>query len=203
MKLFYSPASPFARKVLVVAHELGLSERITVVPAAANPMEKEKAIAQLNPAGKIPTLQLDNGEALFDSRVICEYLDALAGGDRMFPAGEARWKALVLQSLADEALDSCILARYEQLYRPESMRIPDWVDAQMHKVFTTLDVLERDWIHYLAAHVNIGPIAVGALLGYLDFRFAHVGWRNGRPRLAAWADGFAGRPSMSTTAPTT
>lgn len=202
MKLFYSSASPFARKVVAVAHEVGLADRLIVVPASANPMEKEKAIAQHNPAGKIPTLLTETGEAIFDSRVICEYLDALSGSGKMFPAGEGRWKALVLQSLADEALDALILARYEQLHRPEHLRIPEWVDAQLHKVFTTLDVLDRDWAHYLGAHVNIGGIAVGALLGYVDFRFGHVDWRASRPKLAAWFEGFSSRPSMVASAPT-
>lgn len=202
MKLFYSSASPFARKVVAVAHEVGLADRLTIVPAAANPIEKEKAIAAHNPAGKIPTLLLESGEAIFDSRVICEYIDALAGGGRMFPAGEGRWKALILQSLADEAMDSMILARYEIILRPEALRWPEWIEGQMHKVFTTLDVLEREWSHYLGAHVNIGAIAVGALLGYLDFRFGHVDWRSSRPKLAAWNEGFQKRPSMTASAPT-
>jgi len=201
MKLFYSGASPYARKVMIVAHEVGVADRITIVPAAANPVEKEKVINQHNPSGKIPTLVTAEGEAIFDSRVIAEYLDALAGGGRMFPAGQGRWPALVLQSLCDEALDACILARYETMLRPEALRWPEWIEGQMHKVMTSLDVLEAEYSHYLASHFTIGTAAAGCLLGYLDFRFAHIDWRAGRPKLAAWCEGASARPSMAATAP--
>lgn len=201
MKLFYSGASPYARKVMIVAHEVGLVDRITIVPAAANPIEKEKAVNQHNPSGKIPTLVTEQGEAIYDSRVICEYLDALAGGGTMFPAGQGRWPALVLQSLCDEALDACILTRYETLLRPEALRWPDWMDGQLHKVMTSLDMLDGDKSHYLAAHFNIGTAAACSLLGYLDFRFSHIDWRASRPKLAAWFEGASKRASVSATAP--
>lgn len=200
MKLFYAGASPFARKVLIVAHEVGLAGKITVIPFAANPLEKEKAINQHNPSGKIPTLVTEKGEGIYDSRVICEYLDALAGG-RMFPQGEARWKALVLQSLCDEAMDAAILARYETFLRPEPVRWPDWIDGQVNKIDKSLDVLENSEIHHLSSTFDIGCAAAGCLLGYLDFRFAHIDWRKDRPRLAAWFEGISRRPSMSATEP--
>ena len=201
MKQFFAPASPFARKVLASAHELGLADALTLVPATVSPVEKDKTIAPHNPAAKIPTLVTASGQAIYDSRVICEYLDAQAGGGKLFPHGEARWPALVLQSLCDEALDACLLARYETVLRPESLRWNDWIDGQMHKVSSTLDALEANWIHHLAAHVDIGVIAACCLPAYLDFRFAHVDWRAGRPRLTAWFEGFSRRPSMALTAP--
>lgn len=201
MKLFFAGASPFARKVMAVALELGLEDRITIVPTTVSPVEKDKTIAPHNPAAKIPTLVTDAGEAIYDSRVICEYLDALAGGGKMFPAGDSRWKALVLQSLCDEALDACLIARYENVLRPEGLRWADWTDGQMRKVRQTMDALESDWLHYLSGHVNIGTIAACSLLGYLNFRFPQEDWRSARPRLAAWFDGYSKRPSMEKTAP--
>lgn len=201
MKLFFSPASPFARKVAAVALELGLYDRLQIIPAAVSPVEKDKTIAPHNPAAKIPTLVTDAGEAIFDSRVIVEYLDSLAGGGKMIPNGEGRWKALVLQSLADEALDALILTRYEGVLRPENLRWTEWREGQLRKVSQSLDMLEGEWIQYMSSHVNIGPINVCGLLGYLDFRFPDVDWRAGRPRLAAWYEGFARRPAMEKTAP--
>lgn len=202
MKLFFAAASPFARKVMVCAHELALVDRLTVIPSTVSPIEKDKTIAPHNPAAKIPTLVTAQGDAIFDSRVICEYLDGLAGGGKLFPNGEGRWKALVLQSLCDEALDALLLARYEGVLRPEPLRWADWVEGQHRKVSQTLDALESgSWIHYLGGHVDIGVIAAGCLLGYLDFRFPQVDWRKDRPHLKAWAESFAKRPSMAATAP--
>lgn len=201
MKLFYAAASPFARKVLALALELGLENKITVVPAAASPVNREKTIVEHNPAGKIPTLVTDSGEAIYDSRVICEYVDSLAGGGKMFPNGPGRWKALVLQSLSDEALDAALLARYETVLRPEALRWPDWLTGQMDKIASSLDVLEQSWTGYLAGHVDIGVISVGSLCGYLDFRFPDFNWRANRPKLAAWFEGFSKRPCMAKSAP--
>jgi glutathione S-transferase len=201
MKLYYSAASPFARKVLALAIELGLDGRITIVPAATSPVNRDKTIVDHNPAGKIPTLVSEDGEAIYDSRVICEYLDGLAGGGKMFPHGPGRWKALVLQSLCDEALDAALLARYEVFLRPEALRWPEWRAGQLQKVESSLDGLEADWTVYLAGHVNIGVFNAGCLLGYLDFRFSELEWRKNRPKLAAWFEGFSKRPSMAKTAP--
>ena len=201
MKLFFAGASPFARKVLASAFELGLADKLTIIPATVSPLEKDKTIAPHNPAAKIPTLVTEAGEAIYDSRVICEYLDGLAGGGKLFPQGDGRWKALVLQSLCDEALDACLLVRYENVLRPENLRWTEWTDGQMHKVRQTLDVLEKDWVHYLSSHMNIGVIAAVCLPGYLDFRFAHEDWRASRPQLAAWFEGISKRPSLAQTAP--
>src|SRR5260221_10537422 len=114
MKLFFSPASPFVRKVLVVAIELGMEGRIERLPSAVHPVNRDQAVVAKNPLGQVPTLLLDDGTPLHDSRVICEYLDAQAGGARLFPApGAARWQALTEQSVADGLLDAAILSRYE------------------------------------------------------------------------------------------
>ncbi|HRK24376.1 MAG TPA: glutathione S-transferase [Beijerinckiaceae bacterium] len=201
MQLYYSPASPYARKVLIVAHETGLADTITLLTGPVSPIEKDKAINRHNPAGKIPTLVTEAGEAIYDSRVIVEYLAARAGDSKLFPAGAERWKALVLQSLCDEALDACLLARYEQVLRPEPLRWGAWIEGQMHKIATSLDVLERDYAHRLAAHFDIGTIAAATLMGYLDFRFTDFDWRATRPHLAAWAAGIVARPSVAATLP--
>lgn len=201
MKLFFAPASPFARKVWVLALELGLQDRIDLIPAATSPVNRDKNLVDHNPAGKIPTLVTEAGESIYDSRVIAEYLASLNPAGGMFPEGPGRWKALVLQSLADEALDASLLARYETFLRPEDLRWQDWIKGQMAKISTSLDVLEAEWIGYLSGHVDIGVIAAGSLCGYLDFRFPDFNWRADRPKLAAWFESFSKRPSMAKTAP--
>jgi glutathione S-transferase len=200
MKLIYAVASPFARKVLVVAHERGLQSQITLVSGAASPVARNPDIVAHNPTGKIPTLLLDDGTALYDSRVIAEYLDALQG-PRLFPAGAARWQALCLQSLADEMMGAALLMRYEGFMRPEALRWTEWMEGQKAKVLSSLAHLEERWIDHLDGEVDIGTVATACGLGYLDVRFADLGWRNGHDRLAQWYETFAARPSMTTTAP--
>lgn len=201
MKLFYAAASPFARKVWAQAYENGLGDQLTVIPATVSPVNRDKTIVDVNPSGKIPTLVTAEGEAIYDSRVICEYLDSIAPRAKMFPSGSGRWKALVLQSLADEALDAALLARYEMVLRPESLRWPDWHAGQMAKLAASFDTLEQSWTGYLAGHLDIGVIAAGCLCGYMDFRFPEFDWRQAHPKVSAWYEGFAKRPSMEKTAP--
>ena len=139
--------------------------------------------------------------ALYDSRVICEYLDGLHDGPPMFPpAGPARWTALRRQAEGDGMLDAAILARYETFVRPEARRFDDWTANQKLKVGRALDALETEAAS-LGDAVDIGTITIGCALGYLDFRFADDGWRNGRPGLAAWYETFGARPSMAATVP--
>ena len=122
MKLYFSPTSPYVRKCLVSAHELGLVDRIQLLAANAHPVQRDATLIASNPLGKVPTLLTDDGTPLYDSRVICEYLDHLAGGSLFPRTGDARWAALTLQSLADGMLDAALLARYEQAVRPEPLR---------------------------------------------------------------------------------
>ena len=138
MKLIYSPASPFARKVLVVAHEVGLGGEVAVETAAAHPVDRNAGIRSRNPLGQIPTLLLDDGSSFYDSRVICEYLDAKSGGS-LFGQGEARWRALVDQALADGLMGAALLVRYEHTARPEPLRWDGWVGGQMGKITDALD----------------------------------------------------------------
>jgi len=200
LKIFYSQASPFVRKCLVTAHELGLSERIEFVPAAAHPVNRDRSIVAQNPLGKVPTLIADDGTVLYDSRVICEYLDALGGGKLIPRAAPARWRVLVEQSLADGIMDAAVLARYEKAVRPEALRWSDWLAGQLDKVSCGLAALERHAAGF-SDRVDLGTIAFGCALGYLDFRFASLGWRDAHPDTAAWFARFGTRASMVATRP--
>ncbi len=199
MKLYFNPASPYVRKVRVTAHELGLAGKIELISVSLTPVSPHEELRSRNPIGKIPALILDDGSALYDSPVVCEYLDSLAGGNRIFPAaGAARWTALRRQALADGIMDAAVLTRYEQAVRPAELRWQEWADGQLLKIRTALDALERE---SLASGFDIGTISIACALGYLDLRFAGEGWRNSRPRLAAFAAATAARPSLSATAP--
>lgn len=201
MKLSFSSASPYVRKVRVVAHEVGLDGKIESFSAQVAPTKFNAEFAKSNPLAKVPALVLDGGEALYDSPVICEYLDHLGGG-KLFPApGPARWTALRRQALADGLLDAALLTRYEMTLRPENLRWKDWSDGQMSKITTALDALEAE-ASKLGGTVDIGTITIGCALGYLDFRFGDMGWRTGRPKIAAWFEQFNARPSMKATMPT-
>ena len=201
MKLFFSPTSPYVRKVVVAARELGILDRLELVVTSASPVDSGAPIQGHNPLGKVPALLLDDGTVLFDSRVIAEYLDGQAGGAKLFPEGAARWPAIVLQALADGMLDAAILTRYEQVLRPAEKRWPEWVEGQMNKVVRGLDQLEQRWTGHLSGPLDIGCIAAGCALGYLDFRYPDLGWRAERPALASWYEGFAARPAMQATEP--
>ncbi len=196
MKLFFSPTSPYVRKCLAVAIECGLVDRIERLPAAAHPIQRDARIVAANPLGKVPTLVTDDGEVLYDSRVIAEYLNHLGGGS-LFPApGPQRWQALTLQSLADGVLDAALLARYEQTLRPEAGRLAAWQAGQLDKITSSLTALETQAVA-LAGRVDIGAIALGCALWYLDLRFPDIGWRQSAPQLAQWQASFSQRDSMS------
>lgn len=201
MKLWYSPASPFARKVRACAIELGLDARIELAATTVVPSKPNEELARENPLIKIPALKAEDGSVLYDSRVICEYLDALAGGGKLFPAsGAARWQALRRQALGDGILDAGILRRYELAQRPEALRWPEWLSGQLAKVNHGLDAAEGEaggW----ADKFDIGHIALACALGWIDFRFPDSGWRATRPRLAAWTARVAQRPSLAQTEP--
>jgi glutathione S-transferase len=195
MKLFFSPTSPYVRKCLVVAHELGLNRRIELVAGNAHPVNRDPNIVAANPLGKVPTLTCDDGRVLYDSRVICEYLNDLGGGTLFPRSGAARWDALALQALADGMLDAALLARYEDALRPEALRWADWRAGQLDKVATSMAALEAK-TESMPGRVDIGALALACALGYLDLRFNELGWRARYPNVANWAAEFCKRPSL-------
>ena len=200
MKLFFAAASPFVRKCLVAAIELGLRDRIELVAAAAHPINRDANVVAQNPLGKIPTLITDDGVVLYDSRVICDYLNALGNGELIPHKMPERARVLTQQSLADGMMDAAVLARYETVVRPEALRWNEWTTGQLAKVSSGLDALERQ-VEDFGDRVDLGTIAFACALGYLDFRFSSFGWRGGRPNTAAWFEWFQGRDSMVATRP--
>ncbi|HXT05707.1 MAG TPA: glutathione S-transferase [Roseiarcus sp.] len=198
MKLYYSATSPYVRKVLVVAEELGLAGRIERLPSAAHPVNRDRGIVAHNPLGQVPTFFTDDGTMLADSRVICEYLDALAGGG-LFPAvGPARWRALTDQALGDGALAAALLSRYEIAVRPAEKQMSEWRNGQLEKIADTLATIETHAAGF-GERFDIGTITFGCLLSYLDLRFADLAWRDGRPDASAWFARFDARPAMAAT----
>ena len=199
MKLRYSPTSPYVRKVSVTAIELGLAGRIERIPTDTH--DRDSGINEHNPLGKVPALILDDGGVLYDSPVICEYLDTLHDGPKLFPAeGPARWTALRQQALGDGILDAAILRMLEMVRRPEAFRWQDWIDHHTAKVARAVGRFETE-AATLAGPLTIGAITAGCALGYLDFRAPELDWRGDWPRLAGWYEGFAERPAMRDTVP--
>jgi glutathione S-transferase len=201
MLLHGSPFSPFVRKVLVLAHEVGLAGQIEHRHATLTPVSPDPAVTPDNPLGKVPALVLADGRALYDSRVICEYLDGLHDGPRMVPAsGSARLDVLRRQALADGLMDAAVLLRYETVLRPEALRWPDWVDGQWGKIDRALDAMAAQATD---GAIDLGTLAAACALAYLDIRFSEHGWRAGRDGLAAWFAPLAERPAMVATRPPT
>ena len=197
MRLLYQTHSPYARKVLVLAHETGLAGRIEVVHHETSPTRRSDAVFALNPLGKVPVLVTADGLALFDSTVICEYLDGLHRGPRMIPeAGPARWRALRLQALAQGLADAGIALRWETERRPEAVRWAPLAEGQAAKLLAGYDFAEGEVPE--EGPPDIGQIALASALDWLIFR-GLPDFRDGRPRLARWFAAFAARPSMRAT----
>ena len=194
-----STTSPFARKIRIAISILGLEDKIRI--ENADTLDPKDSVRQQNPLGKIPTLVLDDGGTLFDSRVILEYLDHQAGGGRILPpAGPARFEALRLQALADGILDAGILRVYEGRFRPTEKHEPKWVDHQAGKMSRALAELEKAPPAF-GPMLNVGDITLACALGYLDFRFG-TDWRKTHPKLVKWLDEFAKKvPSFAETVP--
>jgi len=198
MILRSSPASPFGRKVKIAAHYLCLQDRITVVPADTS--DPNDSLRGQNPLGKIPVLVLADGTAIYDSRVIIDYLDHLAGGGLIIPAGLRRYDVLRRQALADGAMDAALLQVYEVRFRPEEGRSASWTTLQAEKVARALNALDASLAPFDPA-LDVAQIALACLLGYLDLRFAGA-WRAQHPRLVAWLDSFAvAVPAFEATKP--
>jgi glutathione S-transferase len=201
MQLFYAPQSPFSRKVRAAAIELGLGDRLDLVFAEVVPGRPNEAFARLNPLRKVPALITDAGETIYDSTVICEYLDALCGGGALIPREPPqRWRVLTNHALAQGMCESIILIRYETWLRPEPVRWPVWVDDHWGKIRTGLGWFEANAAE-LQEPVNLAHLALGCMLGYADFRWPDHGWRRQFPKVGAWFAGIEQRPSFAQTKP--
>ncbi len=196
MKLFDNPASPFCRKVQVLAIESGQIDKIEIVGAGGSPVNSENMPITQNPLGKIPTLLLDDGSALYDSRVICQFLDELSGGS--FYKKGSRYDVLGREALADGIMDAAVLMVYEFRARPDGERSPAMVEALWTKVTRALDHLETTEI---TEEFDMGQISLACALGYLDFRHEDRKWRENRPKLATWFEQISARTSLSRTVP--
>ena len=200
LRLYHSATSPFVRKVMILLHECGQTGAVTLIPAAGNPVDPGTMPLDQNPLGKVPALERDDGPAIYDSRVICRYLDQ-RNGCGLYPEPPRLWDTLTVEATADGMLEAAVLMIYESRIRPVEKQMPTWVEGQWAKVDRALDALESRWMDHLAGPLDMGQIAVGAALGYLDFRHGAREWRTGRVDLSGWYAAFALRPSMTRTAP--
>jgi glutathione S-transferase len=199
--LHWSPLSPFVRKVMCCVHELGLDSQVQCIRTKVSSQAPNPDLIPDNPLIRIPTLVLQNGQALFDSVVICEYLDSLSAGVSLYPAqGDRRWQALRWQALGDGLCDTLIAWRHER-DRKSEQQIPALLQGASLKVDSTLDRLELEVAELEAVPFGIGHIAIGCALGYLGVRFSDLQWRSGRPELARWYEQFETRPSARVSAP--
>lgn len=201
MKLYWSPRSPFVRKVMVCAHELGIADRIEKIYAFVAMHQVNPEVLRVNPIGRIPALVTDEGSVLYDSHVICEYLDAVNGGPRLFPpAGARRWEALRRHALGDGMLETAVLWRSES-QRPAQAQSAPILSAFGQKIAGGLAAVEREAQAFECDNPGIGEIAIGCALGYLDFRLGELEWRVRHPRTAKWFESFDARASMQATRP--
>jgi glutathione S-transferase len=201
LKLFSTDTSPYVRKVLVAARELGLADRIEKFVLRPSPLEASPALSAHNPLNKIPVLVTDDGTALYDSPVICEYLDTLHGGRKLVPeGGPRRFEVLRRQALCDGILEAGVLVYYELATRPKELHWAPFLEGQRQKARQALDVLEGE-VASFGPEVDLGQICAGVALGWLEFRKPLGDIRAGRPALFSWYEAFRKRPSMAATEP--
>ncbi len=199
MKIYGDLISPFVRMTVVTAHEAGLGGKVEHIVEPVKPTEVNAKLSKLSPLAKIPVLETAEGEGIYDSRVIMEYLCHVAGNTTLIPAErDGRFKVLTLQALGQGVADSAVAYRYEIGVRPKGLQWEDWMTRTVTRLHASFDELENNWMPQLET-VTVGSIAVAVMLGYVDFRLADLGWRNGRPKLAAWHAAFSARPSMVKT----
>ena len=204
MKLTFSPASPFARKVRIAAIELGLIDKIEFVPTTASPGKYNEDYSQkINPLRKLPALILDDGSTIVDSYVIVEYLDELAGGGKLIPAsGAKKWQVKTDHCITQGMLDAMLLCRYEKMLRPEQFRWQTWIDDQWDRAWHGLQRFEAH-PDVLTRPLDIVQIGIVCVLGYADFRFPDCGWRKAFPKLAAFNEKMMQRESVNISVPPT
>ncbi|HTO60394.1 MAG TPA: glutathione S-transferase family protein [Bradyrhizobium sp.] len=202
MKLIFSPASPFVRKVRIAAIELGLIDKIEFVPTTVAPATPNEEYSKITPVKKLPVLILDNGDVVLDSYVIVEYLDELAGGGKLIPAsGPLRWKIKSDHSLLQGMLDSMLLCRYEGMVRPKEFFWKAWADDHWSRAWNGMARFEQEADAMLARPLDIAQIGLTCVLGYADFRFADCGWRKAYPKLDVFHQKMLERPSVKVSLP--
>jgi glutathione S-transferase len=201
MLLHWSPRSPFVRKVMIAAHECGLADRIETVRTVVAASQPNIELMKENPQSRLPTLRLADGTVVYDSPVICEYFDMLAGGGKLFPrAFPERLVAMRRQSLGDGMLDTLLMWRGE-VTRPPAQQSIKHVQAWRLKTNVSVDALEEEADALMASQFSIGHLALGVALGYIDFRFPELNWREGHPKITAWHAAFEARPSAKANTP--
>lgn len=199
MKLYYAAPSPFSRKVRVLARELGLTESIEEIAVHTTPVSPAAEVTAVNPTSRIPTLVTDDGSSIYDSAVICEYLQALASPQAK-PDGAKKWKVLTRQSLIDALLDACLAYRYEVVLRPSELHWKPWLDAQLGKIHSGLTALAHD-LPAVGRNLEVDAIAAACALGWLEFRMPELDWKTAHPSLLTFYESIASRPSMLNTHP--
>jgi glutathione S-transferase len=200
MRLFHSPASPFVRKVVVLLHELDKVDTVALDLVQTTAFASDAGLMASNPLAKIPALVRPDGTTLYDSRVICQYLNDVNQGG-FYPTGTHKWETLTLEATGDGIMESAVSMAYEVRLRPETQQSPDWIEAQWAKVSRAIGVLNARWMSHLHGPVDMGQISVACALGYVDFRHGPRNWRAGNEALAAWFEAFDSRPSMQATQP--
>jgi glutathione S-transferase len=200
MKLVYSPPSPFVRKVTTLIHHADLHDRIELINVKTTALSVAEEARAANPLGKIPVMILENGNAIFDSRVITRYLDELAGSNLYLE--ENIYDILTLEALADGIMESAVSITYESKLRPENEQSPSWIEAQWSKVLHAIKALDDEEFKAMNGEMNMGQIAVACALGYLDFRHDARQWRSGHSNLASWNDKIMKLPALIKTIPT-
>jgi glutathione S-transferase len=201
MKLHWSRVSPYVRKVLVCAHELGVADRIEIVPSKVAMTVPNQDLMRDNPLGKVPALVNEDGDCFFDSLVICEYLASIAPANTLFPQDEpARWDALRWHAIGNGMSDALILW-FRELLRAEPQQLPDLVEILKLKIRACIPVLDAELAQVGEQPLHVGHIAVATALAYIDFRFPEIDWRTGHPGLGGWYEALAQRPSMRATVP--
>lgn len=202
MRLYHSHTSPYVRKVMVLLHETGQLDDVEVITVDNSPLAPTEPLPSKAPLTRIPALERPDGPTLFDSRVICAFLDARVSAG-MYPDGARRWEVLTLEALADGMLDSALAMAYEVRFRPGDKQWDGWLDAQWAKVDRACAALNQRWMAHLSGPLDMAQIAVACALGYLDLRHDGRGWRKGNDALAAWYEAFSARPAMIATRPPT
>ncbi len=200
MQLLKAGPSPFVRKVLVTLHETGQTGDVDQIDVVASPLAPDSKLIAANPMGKIPALMRDDGPTLYDSRVICRFLDDRAKAG-LYPENRL-WDTLTLEATGDGIMEAAVLIVYEERFRPADKVSMEWIEGQWAKIARALDALSTRWMSHLHGRMDMGHIAVGCALGYLDFRHEARSWRTGRDSLSQWYAGFAQRPAMIATMPT-